>query len=180
MSIMGSACIAQALDTKRTEQGATLSVLSLMSPVLVVFLRHPGCTFCRESLGDIAASRPDIEAKGVRIVLVHHGDSGAFKALLIQHGLSGIDHIHDDDLSLYRAFGLGRGTIRQLAGLRVWLRGARAAILGGHGVGKVLGDALQMPGVFLLHKCRLVGSFRHRHAGDRPDYRAMATGRTIS
>lgn len=162
--------ITQALDGKRTEQGATMSVLSLLSPVLAVFLRHPGCTFCRESISDIACSRQAIEAKGARIVLVYHGDSAAIRSLLVRHGLADVDRIYDADLSLYRAFGLKRGTTRQLVGPKVWFRGAVAGFLNGHGVGRIGGDPFQMPGVFLIHKCLVVRSFRHRTAADRPDY----------
>ncbi len=166
--------IAAALDQKRTQQGATLSVLSLLSPVLVVFLRHPGCTFCRESISDIARSRKAIEGAGVRIVLVHHGDTAAIQSLLNRRGLEGMDRIYDADLSLYRAFGLKRGTTSQLVGPKTWFRGTVAGILHGHGVGRVGGDPFQMPGAFLIHNCRMVRSFRHTTAADRPDYEGLA------
>nr|WP_256200529.1 hypothetical protein [Verrucomicrobium spinosum] len=45
-----------------TSAGPSLAALSQQSPVLVVFLRHAGCTFCREALADIARVRPAIEA----------------------------------------------------------------------------------------------------------------------
>ncbi|MGP1310160.1 MAG: hypothetical protein ACTS27_08185, partial [Phycisphaerales bacterium] len=39
--------------------------------LLLVFLRHAGCTFCREALADVAKRRRRIENAKVRIVLVH-------------------------------------------------------------------------------------------------------------
>ena len=62
--------ILQALGGARTQSGHLLSALSETSPVLLVFLRHAGCTFCREAIGDVARDRGAIERSGVRIVLV--------------------------------------------------------------------------------------------------------------
>lgn len=166
--------LATLLDQKRTSQGASLAVLSLLSPVLVVFLRHPGCTFCREALGDISSQRSRIEASGTKIVLVHHGDREAAIKLIERHGLQGLDLIYDDDLSLYRAFGLRKGGLRQLASPKVMARGLMAGALRGHGIGPIGGDPSQMPGVFLLHECAVVRSFRHQSAADRPDYAALS------
>jgi len=55
----------------------------------------------------------------------------------------------------------------------VWRRGAEA-VAAGHGLGRIVGDAMQMPGVFVLDGGRVVEEFRHRTAADRPDYVAMA------
>src|SRR5260370_484740 len=55
----------------RTSAGMTLDEVSRLSPVLLVFLRHRGCPFCREALADIAAQRKEIEKTGTQIVLVH-------------------------------------------------------------------------------------------------------------
>ena len=51
--------------------GETLFDYSLRQPVLLVFLRHFGCTFCREALSDISKKRSEIEEQGSRIVFVH-------------------------------------------------------------------------------------------------------------
>ena len=48
----------------RTDQGSTVETLSRQRPVLLVFLRHAGCTFCREALADLAAQRRDVREPG--------------------------------------------------------------------------------------------------------------------
>lgn len=141
---------------------------------MLVFLRHPGCAFCREALADIAALRTRLEAAGVRIVLVHHGTPGAMLSLLVRYGLSMVDRIHDPDRTLYRAFRLNRGRLSQLFGPAVWARASTA--LRKHGLSLGSGDPFQMPGLFLLDQCRLVRSFRHRKISDRPDYLAFCSG----
>ena len=155
-------------------RGRTLEDLSRDSAVLVLFLRHAGCTFCREALADIARQRADIENAGTRIVLVHMSTDGAARAFAADHRLDDLGRIADPDRRLYRAFGLRRGSFLQLLGPRVWWRGLRAGVLERHGVGAVQGDGFQMPGLFLLRDGRIVAAVRHRTAADRPDYAVVA------
>lgn len=162
--------LARVLDTKLTRNGVDLATLSLVSPILLVFVRHSGCVFCREALSDLAESRESIEQTGARIVVVYMGDEAAMDRMLEGYGLASLDRIHDADQSLYRAFGLKEGSWWQLAGPRVWFRGLSASLIGGHKVGRSAGDIRQMPGMFLLDHCELVKGFRHASASDRPLY----------
>lgn len=168
--------LASVIETKRTKDGVDLATLSLLSPVLVVFLRHTGCMFCRETIAEIAKLRPGLERTGLRIVLVHHGRSVPMEQMLRKNGLGGLDRIYDADRSLYRAFGLRRGRAGQVFGISIWPRALSA--LRKHGAGIPSGDPLQMPGVFLLHRCEVVQSFRHRRISDQPDYENMSSGFT--
>jgi peroxiredoxin len=161
----------EALETAMTQSGHKLTDLCGASPTLLVFLRHSGCTFCREALGDLARVRGRIEGAGTRIILVHMGDG--IESLIAKYGLQELDCISDRDQTLYKAFGLKRGTARQLFSLGVLWRGFRAGILDRHGIGKVTADATQMPGVFLLANNAIIGRFRHHTAADRPDYAGM-------
>ncbi len=156
------------------QRGVDLLTLSHEAPRLVVFLRHTGCTFCREALSDLAAKRARIEAAGARIVLVHMGIETQSAETFARYGLADVDRISDPERVLFRAFGLRRGTLRQLFGWQVWVRGVRAAILGGHWVGPLVGDGFQMPGAFVLHHGEIVRAFRHETAADRPDYLELA------
>lgn len=164
--------LARLLDSKLTRKGVDLATLTLVSPVLLVFLRHAGCIFCREALSDLAACREAIARMGTRVVVVHLGDQQALEEALDHYGLRDVDRIHDEDQTLYRAFGLGQGSWWQLAGPKVWWRSADA-VLAGHPLGSPAGDVRQMPGIFLLDKCEVVRSFRHTSAGDRPLYEAF-------
>ncbi len=164
---------AETIEAAVTQTGERLVDLSANSTVLLVFLRHSGCTFCREALSDIAASRARTEAAGVRIVLVHMGDWTGISHMLDKYGLKDISCIGDPEQKLYRLFGLKRGRLGQLLGPKVWWRGVQAGIFAGHGLGKPTADASQMPGLFLLKHSDVVGSFRHRSAADRPDYHSI-------
>lgn len=165
--------LAELLETRTTDGGHNLAALSLVSPILLVFLRHSGCTFCREALSDLKATREAIEKYGARIVVVHLGDVEPMLDVLRHYGLEDLDRISDSNQDLYHAFGLRQGNWWQLASPRVWWRGFKAAWWDGHGVGKPTGDVRQMPGMFLLDRCEVVRSFRHSSAADRPLYEAF-------
>ncbi len=161
------------LATTRTTSGETLADMSRRAPVLLVFLRHSGCTFCREALTDIAASRSQIERDGTQISLVHLTDDESFRAFAAGYGLGDLPRVSDPERSLYRSLGLRRGTIGQLFGWRAWVRGWQAGIRDGHGVGLLKGDGAQMPGVFLVLDGRVVAGRALAFSGERPDYPAM-------
>lgn len=155
-------------------RGVSIAALSERRPVLLVFLRHLGCTFCREAAADLRDRRAIIEVSA-SIVVVTMSPAAEARAFLAGYGLDDLDLVSDPERTLYRAMELRRGTLPQLFGPRVWLRGVVAGVLGGHWVGGLRGDGLQMPGAFVIRGGRLVAAFRHRDAADRPDYCAMVT-----
>ena len=154
--------------------GETLGALAERQPVLLVFLRHFGCSFCREAISDISKRKKRFEKKGVKVVMAHLSpQSDLAEQFFLKYKLAPVASISDPDKKYYAAFGLGRGTPQQLFGLMNWIRGFQAGVIEGHGFAfenEELGDGFQMPGVFMLHKGKILHSFVHQHAWDRPDY----------
>lgn len=161
------------LTRKVSQLGSTLAELSRRQPVLVVFLRHSGCTFCREALSDIAEHRTSIEEQGATIALVHMGQSEPVD-LLNKYSLNDLHCFRDPNCVLYDAFGLQLGGFRALFGIKVWWRGFWAWI-SGHGIGPLEGNGFRMPGVFLIQRGKVLRAFKHLTAADRPDYVELAT-----
>ena len=141
---------------------------------MLVFLRHFGCTFCREALSDIATQRTQIEEKGMQIVLVHMSDVETAHQYFERYNLQGAVHVSDPECRFYQAFGLVKGSFNQLFGLATWIRGFSAGVVAGHGIGPQLGDGFQMPGVFVIQDGTIKSSFIHKLASDRPDYFQLA------
>jgi len=162
------------IATISAQDGRSLEALTQDRPQLVVFLRHFGCTFCREALTDIVDRRHDIEALGLGIVLVHMSDDDEAAAFLSHYGLEDVPRISDPKQHLYRAADLHRGSALQLMGPKVWWRALSGGLVRKHGIGRVLGDGFQMPGAFVVYHGELLYSFRHRTAADRPDYLDLA------
>lgn len=156
-----------------TNRGESIAALSQQGPVMLVFLRHFGCTFCRESLVELSKIRDEFERQNVKIILVHMSRSAYAREVLKIYDLHDVDHISDPEQELYRQYGLKRGKWWQLLGLKVMWRGMVAGIMKGHLPGKAVADPYQMPGVFVLQKNKVISSFIHRYASDRPRYREL-------
>lgn len=164
---------AELLDSARTQTGESLGELSRKSPVLVVFLRHCGCTFAREALDDVARQRAAITASGTTIVLVHMQTDADAQALFTRYKLGDLPRISDPDQKLYQAFDLQRGSVWQVMGPANVLP-AIASIFRGNGSAIPNSDIYQLPGVFLIREGQIVNAFRATRSSERPDYAEVA------
>ena len=70
------------LDQFKTNKGFTIYEMSFVKPIMVVFIRHTGCLFCKETLSDINKNWKKILKNGTEIVIVHHSDSISFQNLI--------------------------------------------------------------------------------------------------
>ena len=155
----------------QTDQGENLLSLSQNQPVLLVFLRHFGCVFCKEALTDLAEMRTSIESEGSKLVFVHMSANSVANRYFHKYGLDNVAHISDGDQHFYREFGLAKGSFSQLYGLQTWFRGFSAKNRK-HKIelAKALGDSTQMPGIFVIHKGEIKESYIHKRVSDKPDY----------
>lgn len=161
----------RALAQMMTTEAESVAELSRSRPILLVFLRHFGCTFCREALQDLADRKARIADHDAKLVLVHMSDRETAERYFAKYDLQGTAHVSDPHCLYYQAFGLTKGSARQLFGLHSWIRGFQAGVIDGHGVGmQQLGDGFQMPGVFIIRSSKVIGKFIHKLAGDRPEY----------
>ena len=151
------------------QNGKSLYEISCDKKTLVVFLRHSGCIFCRETLDEISQMSMRGELHGFNLVLVHMSYDPDAKRLFEKYGLGYVSRISDRDQMLYKSFGLKRGNMVQLFGPKNWIR-AMSAMFSGNFQGKVEGDGFQMPGIFVLDKGEIIKSFVHKSASDKPDY----------
>lgn len=153
----------------RDQYDSSLLELSQATPILLVFLRHFGCLFCREALSDLHDLQTEIAKRNVRIVLVHMASEEDAFTLFARFGLAPLSRVASCDRDLYKVFGLSRARTGEFLCPDTVLRCGQA-LLSGHSVGKIQGDLLQMPGVYLVDNGQILNAFRHRHPGDRPDY----------
>lgn len=163
------------LQDVRTRRGESLWTMSFEKPVMLVFLRHFGCVFCKEAMTELARLKDKIRSRNTTPVLVHLADPGTADKFFGQYGLADVDYVSDPEGSLYRQFGLVKGRMQQLMGLNVWLRTFQAGVIGGHGLStQLIGDGFQMPGVFLIYQGEVKAKFVHHTIADRPDYLQIA------
>ena len=159
------------LDSVITNTDEKLSDISDEQPVLLVFLRHFGCVFCKEALVDLSQLKDKIKSKGVRLIFVHMSENVVAEQYFTEYKLEGATHISDPEMELYREFGITKGSFTQLYGLQTWLRGFEVNKQGHKlELSKKLGDSTQMPGIFLIHRSEIKERYIHNLPSDRPDY----------
>ncbi len=158
------------LDLFDTVQGDNLMELTREGKVLLVFLRHFGCPFCKDTMEHIAGVHRDFARCGTRVVLVYMVDPTEAREHLAPYGLENLDQISDQESILYKKFQLRRGTVSQLFGPHALMRFVKLLFTKGYTIGAEVGDSLQMPGVFLLHRGEVLSGFVHESAADQPDY----------
>ncbi|MBN8644731.1 MAG: AhpC/TSA family protein [Planctomycetes bacterium] len=162
-----------ALASARTTAGETVLEMSRRGRVMLVFLRHTGCPFCREAMADIQRRRAEIE-RSARVVFVHQApEDEANRAFFDAAGVGDIPRVSDPERALYRAAGLKRGSLWAIFGPYIWFRSIQA-MLTGRRLGRMIGDVFQMPGVLVIEDGAVVGEYRHRSQADRPDYVSVA------
>jgi hypothetical protein len=156
----------------RTESGRSLLEVVDESPVLLIFLRHFGCAFCRQALDQVSQIRAQIAARGAQPVFVHLGTPQRAKLYLDYYQLSTVERIGNPDASLYQhpVFALGRmNPFLNLLSAKVW-KGWLSGALRKYGLGAIQEDGHQMPGVFFLKDRTIVRGFRYETIADEPDY----------
>jgi peroxiredoxin len=166
---------AELLEKYRTQHGETLATLTAQQPVLLVFLRHFGCTFCREAVCELSELRKTIEAGGTRLAFVHLADSDEkARKFFSPHQLEDVPRIGDPSGELYQAFGLTRANWHEFLNYESIVR-MLSASLRGHWVGAPAGDVERMPGTFLIQNSEIRKAFRNKLVSDRPNYLEMAS-----
>ncbi len=153
--------------------GINLWELGLNNKLLMVFVRHAGCTFCRETLNELKEKLPGLQSKRITPVVIHLGSPEEGQKMLDRSGLSDTLAISNPTADLYRAYELKRGQLSQLLGPRVWWRGFKSAILKGNGTGALVGDGFQLGGAFLVENGRITKSFPAKDASDKVPFECL-------
>ncbi|MBM9577049.1 AhpC/TSA family protein [Leptospira sp. 201903070] len=148
------------------------TILSCLPPrlSLLVFLRHSGCIFSREAVQDLREISESC-LSFPPILFFFPGESE--DAIEFFAGIwEDASVVADSQIEFYRSLGLKNANIVQLAGPEVLIGTARATFKG-HFYGLPGKHSLQMPGVFLVVKDRIVWEHSYRHIGDHPDWRNL-------
>ena len=166
--------LADVLRESRTQNGVSLFELSQQQNLLVVCVRHSGCTYCREALDDLARQKSSIQELGARPVVVHMGSIPQGEEMLRQYGCQDVDQVSDPTRQLYHALQLRLGTLTELFGVHAFRRALIEGTIFRFGFGRIVGSVLQMPGAFLIRNGQIVKAFRHQSSADRPNYAEIA------
>lgn len=137
-----------------TAEGEHICLSSLWEKQVLVlaFTRHFGCPQCKEMLDHLVVSKTDLAEKGITLAVVTQAEPGTARTFCDQYA-PGVLCLADPTRQAYRAYGLGRGTLRQtLLSWRVWRSNARLSKARGwrSELPPKGQDAMQMSGTFII------------------------------
>jgi hypothetical protein len=137
-------------------------------PTLLVFLRHFGCPFCKETIAGLreAAAR---DPSYPPVLFFYQGSPIAGRTFLRRQWPE-VRAVADPEASFYESFGIGRAGLLQMfhpGVVPVLLRARAAGLPEGEGSG---GDPRRMPGLFLARGAEILWSHRARHQADHPEF----------
>ena len=147
----------------------SLSKLWEEGPAVVVFLRHLGCTFCREHIAHLQKDYDRFEKLGVKLGLITVAQPEDTLSFCRDRNL--LDHfvcLSDPEKQAYQTYGLSRAGVSKLLTANVFMRGFQS-VMHGHLVGMPKGDPYQMPGLFIVDRNGIVKyAHRSKDASDNP------------
>ena len=138
------------------------------APMLLVFLRHFGCPFCKETIARLRDASQRLA--GYPPVLFFYQGSPTEGRAFMRRYWPEARAVADPDAVFYEGLGIGRGGLAQMfhpGVVPALVRAGLAGHLGGEGSG---GDTRRMPGLFVTRGGTILWSYRARHQADHPDF----------
>lgn len=157
---------------------ADLTKRSYEHPVLLVFLRHFGCIFCRELVTELSELEPTLEALEIELAFVHVGTDQDADEFFSQFGLPNVARFSDPQSKYYDKFGLKQMPLVGMISFAT-IAGSIRALKSGMRQGKTKGNPKMMPGLFFVSQGKIVRKFIHKSPGDRPDIMALIEEESI-
>lgn len=159
------------LEELKDRHGVSISDHSFAAPLLLVMLRHVGCSFCRKTLHELSQSMKHITGCGYRVGLVHMDDDSDMEEQLGLYGLQQLPRFYDPERKLYRALNVPRAPLRSVFKTDLWKRGLQARKKYGYKWPKT--DPLQLPGAFLVDQGIVVAGESTLSPDEHPDFLAL-------
>ena len=141
--------------------------------VILAFVRHFGCVFCRAHVKELEHEAGRIAEAGADLVVVGSGAPTFIRGLRDATGFAG-RVLADPDGAAFRAAGMRRGVLTTLN--PVTAVKSVAALLRGTKYGGVQGDNYQQGGALVIvPPGQIVYEYRSRYAGDAPPVAATVS-----
>ena len=140
--------------------------------IVLVFLRHFGCMFCRDHATQLRRHYDEFLGRGYQVVAIGQGTPARSEKFRTDYDLP-FSVLGDRSLDSYRLYGLTTGSLGGFLQPKAYKAGMQA-ILRGNFPGKPDGDVNQNPGAFLIDRSgRILRAHVGQHAGDFPTAREI-------
>jgi hypothetical protein len=133
----------------------------------LVFLRHFGCVFCRETVSDL---REAAEADESFPDVIFFAEASPVESrVFLRRYWPGARAISDLDEVFYDGFGIERASKFMILSPQMFAAKRRATAKG-HEMGPRSGDIWRMPAAFVVEGDRILWGYEPKHPGDHPDF----------
>ena len=140
--------------------------------IVLVFLRHFGCLFCRDHAVQLREHHGEFRARGYEIVAIGQGTAARSDRFRSDYHLP-FPVLGDRSLESYQLYGLTHGSLGGFLQPAAYRAGI-GALLRGNFPGMPDGDVNQNPGTFLIDRTgRILRAQVGQHAGDFPPAREI-------
>jgi hypothetical protein len=156
------------IDKFKDSNGDKISDHLKDTKVLLIFLRHLGCTFCKKVVSEFSREFAQDGLEGFKPIFVHMSETGRGEQFFASYGLEGVAHVSDPDQVLYEEFGLKRGTLIEVIGPKVIISGLKDLLK--FGIGRLEGDGFQMQGAFILKDKNVAKAFKSKIVSETVDF----------
>ncbi len=157
----------QLIAEYKCNTGESILQLSNKSKILLVFVRHSGCCFCRQTLEHLKNNLEHLSQNAITPIIIHMGGTHEeICKLLTKFNLDHLKTVSDPSCNLYKAFNLPRGTITQLFGLNVIKQALISLFKNNHGIGKLNGDGFQLGGAVVIFNSEVIYHYPTKDAAD--------------
>lgn len=141
-------------------------------PVMLLFVRHFACVFCREQVNELKPHFAELKQRGVDVVIIGNGNAHFARAFVTDLGLD-VPVYSDEQRKAYAAASLVRSF-----GSMVHPGAAFALVRALFACSKpslaVQGDAQQQGGTFVVKPGgQVTFEYRSRYSGDHPKAREL-------
>jgi peroxiredoxin len=157
-----------------SQESKNLFDLSFEHPLLLLCIRHLGCTFCREALSDLADQRQKVQQAGITPIVVSMASHEQTAELFKRYQLSDMADVSDPERQLFAALELPFGTLSQLVSWSTLWRAVVEGVVFRHGFGGFVGNGLQLSGAFLVRNGRVERAVRHSNPAERTDFTKLS------
>jgi peroxiredoxin len=120
-------------------------------PLVVMFMRHFGCAFCREHLIRMGRAAGEFDAAGAEVIAVFQYSAEATRDFCASRKVP-FECLGDPLREAYGEVSLGRAKRKQVLSLKIARRYVTALGVGAVGAGAKGGDMAQLPGTFVIDR----------------------------
>lgn len=161
------------IDKFKDSNGKTISDHLKDSKVLLIFLRHLGCTYCKKVVSEFSREFAEGGLEDFKTIFVHMSEPERGEQFFKSYDLEGVAHISDPGQKLYKVFGLKKGTLVEVIGPKVIISGVKDLLK--FGIGKLEGDGFQMQGAFILKGEHIEKSYKSQIVSETVDFSSFTS-----